>query len=257
MNILDLVKTTEAKAPRLTIYGKPGIGKSTFAATFPKALFILPEENGLTGINALGPVKTFTELWEIIKDLLQLETIPYETIVIDSISKVDQLVVEHILQREKEGAKKRAVLSLASACGGYGAGYSAAQQMHRALKSMLDRLQERNITVIYVGHLVTIKHKSPDAEDYDIYSIVMNHDKSREVYIDDVDGVLFCRLKSFTSETDSGRIIVNSTHDRIMIGTLSESHVSKNRYDLPDELPMDFKSLKDHIPFYKEKQDDK
>lgn len=253
MSILDHIVKTEPGAPRITLYGRPGIGKSTLASHFPKPLFILTEDNELPGIDALW-VHSFTDVWKTVKQLLDVDELPYSTIVIDSISKLDHLIVEYILEGEPVGKNGVKPTTLTSACGGYGAGFLKAASIHAAFKGLMDKFKDRGICVVYVAHIGVIKHKAPDAEDFDIYSIIMNHEKSRAVYVDDVDGVFFCRLKSFTSETDSGRTLVRSTNDRVIMAGVSDGHVSKNRFNMPSEIKMSFEEIAKHIPFFKDKE---
>ncbi len=250
MSILDSIVTTTPGAPRITVYGKPGIGKSTLASNFPKPLFILTEDSELVGIKRLPIAKSFTDVWGMVKGLLEIEKLEYKTIVIDSISKLDALVVEHVLSKEPVGKNGMQPTTLAAACGGFGAGFQRAASIHRAFKAQMDKFKERGITVIYVSHLAVTKHKSPDADDYDIHNIVMNHASSRECYIDDVDLVGFCKLKSYTSETESGRIIVKSTEERVIVTGISDAHVSKNRFAMPNEMPMKFEEIAKYIPYY-------
>lgn len=248
MSILDSVVTTAPLAPRITIYGAPGVGKSTLAASFPKPLFLLTEENGLTGIRALPIRATLVDFYKQIKELLELEELPFKTLVVDTVSKLDQLVIEHILASDPKKPK-----TLNTACGGYGAGFQEAQQRHRAIKALLDGFQARGVTVIYLAHSVTVKHKQPDQEEHDRYSIVMNHDRSREVYVDDVDCVAFCKQKTFVTETEGGHALVHSSDDRIMVMGLSGAYVTKNRYSMPKQLPMSYESFAKHIPYLQEK----
>ena len=249
MSILDSIVTTLPGAPRITIFGKPGIGKSTLASQFPRPLFVLTEDIELPGVQSLPISKSFNEIWGNIKAILALDEIPFDTIVIDSVSKLDALVVEYILDKEPPG-KNGQTATLTAACGGYGAGFLKAQSLHRAFKGLMDKFKDRGIAVIYVAHVGVIKHKAPDSEDFDIYSIVMNHEKSREPYIDDTDAVIYCKLKSYTTTTDSGRTLVKSTQDRIIVAGINDGHVSKNRFNMPAEMPMTFEALSSYIPFY-------
>lgn len=249
MSILDNVTMSVPRAPRMTIYGKPGIGKSTLAAQFPKPLFLLTEETGLIGATSLPIVSSFEQMWSNIKELIAEEELPFQTIVIDSISKLDALLVKYILDKEPP-TKNGKPPTLNSAGGGYGAGVLMAQSLYRALKALLDKFQDKGITVIYISHYVVTKVKSPDSEDYDMASIVMNHDRSREIFIDDVDAVLFCKLRSHFTETESGRTLIKTTGDRVIMTGSHEAHISKNRYGMPSEIPMNYAEIAKYIPFY-------
>ena len=250
MSILDKIKPTGVLAPRVTLYGAPGIGKSTLASQFPEPLFITTEQTGLMGVNALAPPKTFIEFWDNIVELWGEKDLPFKTIVIDSISKLDAIVVKHILNQEKPRKDGTKATTLATACGGYGAGIQAVEQIHRSIKSLLDRFQDRGVSVVYIGHLASVKHKAPDMEDFDKYSIVMSCERAKQPYVDDVDLVGFCKLKSYVSETDSGRNLVTSTDTRVLVTTASDGHVSKNRFGIDKDIPMSFDALSKHIPFF-------
>lgn len=258
MNILDSIQVTTPGAPRITIYGKPGIGKSTLASQFPDPLFLLTEDNELSGIKALPIFSSYGDIWNGVKQLFALEELPFKTLVIDSISKLDQLVVRHTLENSPLiGRDKRKAETLAESWGGYGAGFEKAASLHRALKYQLDKFKSRGITVVYISHLEVKRTQSPEiVEAYDVLSIVMNGDKSRQVYIDDVDGVLYCKLKAHMLDSDDGkRSIIKTSGQRVISGASNEAHVSKNRFNMPPEIPMTFEDLKAFIPFYKEADD--
>lgn len=255
MSILDKIQKTAAIVPRITIYGTPGIGKSTLASQFPEPLFLLTEKT-IEGVNAIPPAETLDEFWKNLRALYALENPPFKTLVIDSISKLDKLVVDYILDNEVanikcvEQGKPKQITAIGSACGGYGKGYERAQSIHRAVKAFADKFTDKGIGVIFVAHDDVSKYKSPDSEDYDIYTIVMNHNKSREVYIHDVDAVFFGRLQSFVETLDSGKHIAKSTQKRILVTGVNNANVSKNRFSMPPEIPMEFEEIKKYIPFY-------
>lgn len=247
MSILDLVQEIEDEVPRIVIYGKRGIGKSTLAASFPNPLFLLTEKNAIKCKSIR--IKSFDQAWGVIKELTELESIPYKTIVIDSVTNLDAMITNYILEKESKAT------TLAAACGGYGAGYAKAASIHRAFKDKLEELQSRGIAIVYIAHLAVKTHKSPELEDYDIYTIVTCHDKVSQVYLDDSDAVLFCRQKAFISETESGRSLVKSTNQRIITTGVAEVNVSKNRFNMPDEIPMTFNDISKYIPFYQHKDE--
>ena len=86
MALLDQIITGKKPVPpRVMIYGPEGIGKSTFGANAPKAVFI-QTENGLTQIDCarLPLVKTFDELIEQLKAIRD-EPHEFATLCIDSL----------------------------------------------------------------------------------------------------------------------------------------------------------------------------
>lgn len=256
MTILDSIITTAPRAPRITLYGRPGIGKSTLASSFPDPLFLLTEDPALDNIRALPVANSFEQIWDSITQLNKLEEKPFKTLVLDSVSQLDALIVKYIIAEERQNNPKanKKNLPFGACCGGYGKAYERAQSLHRAFKHHCDKLIKDGIAVVFVCHLTAKKERTPDSEDYDVYSIVMNHDRSREVYIDDVDAVLFGKLRSFTSTTDSGRTLIKSTEERILVTGVNDVHVSKNRYNMPPEIPFSFEEIKKYIPFYNQEQ---
>lgn len=254
MSILNSIVVQTARAPMITIYGIPGIGKSTLASQFPEPLFILTEANGVEGIKTLPKIQNLKELYVILKDLLKEEKLPFKTLVLDSISKLDPLVTQSVLENSPlVGKEKREAQTLAEAWGGYGAGFEKAAMYHRILKSYFDKFVERGIAVVFISHSEIKKYKSPEFEDYDILSIVMNHDKSRQVYIDDVDAVLYCKLQTFL-DTSKDRALIRSSNKHIISACSNATYVSKNRFNIDKDIDMSFEELKKYIPFYNQQE---
>lgn len=250
MSILDQITETGTVVPRLTIYGKPGVGKTTLANEFPKPLFLFTEKPGLVGLKGIA-ITDFGHMWTTMKELLALETIPFQTLIIDSLTRLDTMVVEYILSKEKDPDKA----TISSACGGYGKGLEKAADMHRAFKALCDHWQDRNVAVIYLAHTALVKDRMPDTEDFEINTLEMHHNKSRTIYINEVDAVLFARQKAYVEATETGRTIVRSTNNRVLVTSLNDCHVAKNRFNMDKEIPLSFEAIAEFIPYFnKEKK---
>ncbi len=263
MSIFDHIVSPPLAAPRVTIFGKASIGKSTLASQFPDPLFLLTEFNDVAGINCIpntfGKIRkdgsyplvfeSYTTIYDTLMEMIKSEVLPFKTLVIDSISKLDSIICDEVIKNSPDIKGKKAE-TLTQAFGGYGAGFQKAAIYHRTLKRIFDMFKQRGIAVVFVAHIGVAKHKSPETEDYDIHSIIMNHEQSRAVYVDDVDAVLYCKQKSFISETESGRTLIKSTSDRVIITEISDAHVSKTRFTMPGEIPLSFDELKKYIPFF-------
>lgn len=254
MSILDEITVSKPVPPRITIYGKPGIGKSTLASQFPDPCFLLTEKTGLVNVKQFPVAKKFNEIWNIVVALNKEESLPFKTLVIDSVTQLDDLIIDYILDQEPANKDGKKTATLGSSCGGYGKGYERAKQLHRAFKAICDNLTEKGIGIVYICHLSVSKYKSPESDDYDIFNIAMNHDKSREPYINDVEAVFFCKEKSFVITSDDKRAKVKSTGQKIIVSGVSDGHVSKNRFAMPAEIGMSFDELKKHIPFYQDEK---
>ena len=93
-NILQFIRKSGPVAPRITIYGVPGIGKSTLASQFPDPLFFLTEECSVDNVDYIGVIKSYDKFLEGISRLLEIENPPFKTLIIDSVSKLDSLIVD-------------------------------------------------------------------------------------------------------------------------------------------------------------------
>lgn len=251
MNILDEIYTVTPTAPRITLYGIPGAGKSTLASLFPSPLFLLTEKNNVLNTKALPIANDYNDFMDKLTRLSRLETLPFKTLVLDSLTRLDSLVTAHVIKvspPDKKGNKPKTIMQ---AFGGYGAGFARAASYHRYIKSIMDTFTDRGITTIYTAHVETKTCKLPDQEDYNMYSLTMHHDMSRAVYIDDVDMVGFIKQQSITIENESGRNMVKSQDKRIVSVGLNPVHVSKNRYQMPDTLDCTFEAIAEYIPFFK------
>lgn len=236
MGQLDTITKPADRAVVATICGEAGMGKTSLAATFPKPIFIRVED-GLQAIPADSrpdafPVLTGPDmLWDQLIALAKEEH-DYQTLVIDSVTKLDPMFTEEILKASN--AK-----SLNQANGGYGGGYQALAAMHGRVRKAAAMLNEkRGMNVIFIAHADVETLKLPDADDYQRWSVRLPA-RSQPPYTDDVDLIGFIRLVTFIKGKDDERKKAVSTGKREIICHASASNISKNRFGITESLPVE------------------
>ena len=238
VSLLASISRPESRPPIITIAGDAGTGKTSLAASFPKPI-VIRAEDGLGSIpydqrpDAFPLLQSADELWEQVKALLN-EDHDYKTVIIDSVTALDPMFTSSILAQD--GRAK----TLATALGGYGAGFQALAGMHSRLRKGLGFLNERKgMAVVFVAHADLETMRLPDVDDYSRYSLRLNA-KSLPPYIDDVDLVGFVRLAAVVRGDEGERKKVISNGDRELICHATAASIAKNRFGITEaiELPV-------------------
>ncbi len=236
MSVLGSIQKPENRPPIMTICGDAGTGKTSLAATFPKPI-VIRAEDGLQSIpvdkrpDAFPVLGSADDLWPQLAALLN-EKHYYRTLIIDSVSQLEQLFIRDVMERD--GRAK----SINQALGGYGAGAAAVAAMHQRVRKAAGLLNTRKgMAVIFVSHADLEAVRPPDQDDYTRYSLRLMG-KSLPPYVDDVDLVGFVRLVSALKGDDGDRKKVISNGDRELVCHATAASVSKNRYGITE--PLDF-----------------
>lgn len=144
------------------------------------------------------------------------------------------------------------VANINEAFGGYGKGYDVALDEWRKWISLIERLRtERKMTIVLLAHAIVKRFNNPEGEDFDAYQLKM-HDKSAGIFREWCDAVLFASLELFSqnkSDDDEGkgkRYGVGSCV-RYLYTQRRPAHYAKNRYNLPERMALEWKSLDDAI----------
>lgn len=240
MSILGSIEKPKDRPPIITICGDAGAGKTRLAATFPNPIFIRAED-GMQSIPAgerpdAFPVLRGAHAAEVVGALfdqliaLLREPHDYKTLVIDSVTALDELFTAEAL--EKDGKAK----TLASALGGYGAGYQYVANHHHRVRRAAQLLNERRgMTVVFVAHADIETMRLPDQDDYQRWSMRL-HQKSLPVYSDFTDIVGFIRQVSVVKGGEGERKRALSSEDRELIIHSGAAQISKNRYGITEPL---------------------
>ena len=141
----NVIKGRQPVPPRLMIYGSEGVGKSTFAANAPKAVFIQTED-GLSEIDCarLPLVGSFEELLTQLKAIRDEEH-DYQTLCLDSLDWTERLVWDRV-------CADYGVKCIEKADGGYGKGYTHALTYWRQIIALLNEIRaKRNMAVVLIA----------------------------------------------------------------------------------------------------------
>ena len=237
---LKSIRKNEAiVAPRVMVYGVEGIGKSTFAASAPKPVFILTED-GLGSLKADHfPIATsFNDVIEAIGTLYS-EKHNFQTVVIDSLDWLEAII-------SKEIDRKYDSKDLA-----YGKGSIIASDRWREILEGLNALRnDRGMAVILLAHTTIKRFDSPEVEPYDRYQPKLQ-ERSNAVIREWADAVLFANYKTIVKKDDVGfnktsnRGISNG--ERMLFCNERPAYMAKNRYGLPDSIGLSWNEFAEAI----------
>jgi len=241
-DLSNLIRGKQPKPPRVVLYAGHGIGKSTFAASAPSPIFIQTED-GLGNIDttAFPLATTFSEVIEALDTLIGQEH-DFQTVAIDSLDWMEQLIWFDIEQRysEKETA--------------YGKGAMIAVDNY--WRPVLDRLNilrnQRSMAVILLAHCEVKKFDSPEVDSYERYQIKLQARASAVVqeWADVVGFANFRTLVLKEEKTGFDKVAKTrgtTTGERLLYLVEKPAYVAKNRYGLPEQLPLSWQAFSDAL----------
>lgn len=212
---------------RVLAYGPGGVGKSTFASGAPSPLFIGAEDGTAQLDVARVEPQTWEDIFALVAELASSKH-DYRTVVLDTADWAEPLCWSYVCGQ----AGKKDIEAF-----GYGKGYVAALDEWRRLLSWLDRLRaKRGMGVVLLAHSKIHSFKNPEGEDFDRYTLKL-HDRAAGLLIEWSDAVLFCQYETFTHDKN-GRTKGIDSGARIMHTVRRAAFDAKNRYGLPEQLPL-------------------
>jgi hypothetical protein len=243
ISLASLKRSSDRKPPRMLVYGTHGIGKTTLGINAPAPVFIQTEESEVS-VPTFGLLKSYDEVMEALAALYS-EPNDFETVCLDSLDWLEPLIWRETCRRNKWGSIEDP---------GYGKGYMAALDVWREVLDGFAALRdEKNMGVIFIAHAEIKRFDSPETEPYDRYQIKLQPRASAMVQ-EHVDCVFFANYRVSTVKSDLGfnkkAVRGVSGGDRLLHTTERPAFLAKNRYAMPDSIPLSWPDLAACIPFY-------
>lgn len=242
MTLANVSKGKQERPLRAIIYGVEGVGKTTFGAEAPRPIFLCAEDGtSHLDVARFPSPRSWTETIEAVRELLRGEH-DFKTLVIDSLDWLEPLCWQHVCLT----GGKASIEDF-----GYGKGYVLAVERWRELLTNLDLLvRNRRMNVVMVAHATVKRVDDPQAGAFDRYRMKL-HEKTSDVLREWVDAVLFARHEVRVIERN-GKPRGQSSGARLLHTTWTAAYDAKNRFDLPETLPLsweDFEAAcKAHVP---------
>ena len=238
-DLKSIRKNDAMAAPRIMVYGVEGIGKSTFCAGAPNPIYILTEDGlGSLKVDHFPLATSFADVMDAIASLYK-DNHAFETVVIDSLDWL-----EAIIQRETE--QKYDAKDLA-----YGKGALIAAERWREILDGLNALRnDKGMAVILIAHTTIKRFDSPEVEPYDRYQPKLQ-ERSNAVVREWSDAVLFANYRTIVKKDDVGFNQTNnrgiSTGERLLFTSERPAYMAKNRYNMPESIPLSWDAFAEAI----------
>lgn len=256
-DLKNLTSTGDMKPPRLLIYGPPGKGKTSLAASFPNPIIIDIEDGTPAGveIQSMGEI----EKWEDVIDRLAAlvkQKHNFETLIIDSLDRLEPLIWEAYCEDNEYHSIEEP---------GFGKGYIEVLDYWNRLVNACNMLRnKKNMTIIFIAHSTVTKFDDPKAGSYSQYNSRL-HKKANDLIQDDVDAILFVNQDVSILTEDEGFNKKSKRaaggHHTFIYCTGKPGHIAKNRFDMPDEILYEkdegFEALEPYLPIGEDAEPEK
>ena len=260
ISLLDLLSASNGTPmPRRTVvYGKHGIGKTTFACSCQDPV-LLPFEDGYGTVHLLLkksiPVLTFPDANGKKARTIQsydqaMEAIgflatsdhSFKNVVVDGAEAYESLCESKVAK----DAGKATVAEIP-----FGKGFEQSTGLFKNLLNGLDYLShEKQLGIIIIAHADVVTFNNPEGENYDRYSVRLDKRNAPEL-LEWADEILFCHEKTLVRKTDAGFGKTEAKGvgkpEPCVYTTGTAAFEAKNRLNMPDKIEMDWKIYEKYI----------
>ncbi|MBQ8514649.1 MAG: AAA family ATPase [Ruminococcus sp.] len=226
---------------KVVIYGQEGVGKTSLAARFPGAVFIDCE--GSTSKMDLRRLPKPTS-WEMLNQEMQyvLQTHNekgYGSVIIDTFDWAERLALQALCQAKGVNGIEDF---------GYGKGWEYEAESVGKFLDFTEKLISTGINMVLNCHAITRKASVPEIDaEFDHWELKLGNKTTNKIaplLKEWSDLTLFCAFKTNVIATDDkGKKHKAVSSKRVMYTTKTAWWDAKNRFGLPEELPLAYESI--------------
>ena len=241
MNFEEINGIQTGSGLKVVIYGQEGVGKSTLAASFPGAVFI-DCEGSTSRMNVRRLPKPtswqmFTDEFEYVLSNAQAKG--YQSVIVDTFDWAERFALETLCAEHKvsgiEGMN-------------YGKGWEYEKEMIGRFLDRTDRLIASGINVVLLCHAITRKTTLPEEmEEFDHWELKLGNKTTNKIaplLKEWSDMTLFLAFRTnIEAVDDKGKKHKATSCERVMYTTKTAWWDAKNRFQLPDRLPLAWESI--------------
>lgn len=233
ISLANISRNNSAKAPISTIYGTPGVGKTTLAANAPGAIFIRTEDGlGAQAVDAFPLARSYAEVMDAIQ-ALYTEEHSFRWLAVDSLSALEDLVFRQVAV--DQGKKNIEEVP-------YGKGYvMALDYWSRFLDGVTALRNDRGMGILMIAHADIVRFQSPDTDSYDRYQIALDK-RAFNLFYERSDIIGFANHKVLIRKEDAGFNRKEAkgvgTGERLLHLNEKPAFIAKNRFGMPDSIPL-------------------
>lgn len=235
MSKYEVQQTMQIEPMKVLIYGVEGIGKTTFASKFPDPIFI--DTEGSTGFINARKLPNPTSWTMLLDELEDIKSDPRgKTLIIDTLDWAERLAKKYLMDKNKWAAIDST---------NYGSRYVALSDEIGKLLNKLTEIKDVGINVVLTAHAETKKHELPDEMgQYDKYTLKLEK-RDAGLAKEWADMILFFNYKTTIISDSQSNSKKATGGQRVMYTTHKPAWDAKNRLGLPDELPIDFETIRE------------
>lgn len=237
--------------PKIILYGRNGIGKSTFALKAPSPIFLDLDENiyelPCISNKTLGvQIRTYDDVLAFLGTLFNQDH-EFKTLVVDSLSSLEKLIMQKVVLTTNN------VNVTSFGDFKYGAGHLKMMPLWEEFLQKLKNLwNHKKLIIILLAHFKEKREENLTGTSYLQYQINL-YEKSSELLRNWCSCVLFAEDEIVLEDEAiefNRKISKVKNSTRIIHTDGGTTFLAKNTYNLPSKLPLDWQTLFKHIQSY-------